>query len=698
METEYNFLTIDDTTKICDDIYIRPDITIEMNKKIKKNYWDRNEIRDLIKNYTIAIQLDDDFSGYEKTRSVLYNEINNYYKKKQGDSKVPTFPIISTPAIKKKTPAKPDSTKKSKKKTPAKPSASETTKPCSGKGDACKKLKKFKDPKCEDQEGCKWVTNTGCVPSTTIIEKGNIGKPVGKSGVSKTKVCGGNKNGTKQGDHKCEDEEGCKWVINTGCISTKGLFKWKNNSCFMDSVLINLIYYAMIIEKTHPDNPLLNIFLQKHSSLLEISLNTEFASELKLIKKLFTDIKKGTKSSLLHDNNESGSMGYKCKLCDVDAIFANYKKKPKSKKKSESKETHEPSSAGHDAIEFFNDFLGVVIKFGIKLNPGNDWTQQTSIKRTYKGEDDSGIPLKSIYDFIHNDEYKIGDKLSQIKDLYFNNNIFNTDLAESLPIVDDIKIQFQKISLDIITKSTMGNVINAKFPGCELDLNTEGIIKADLNKLYSDCEDESLNTESVKKLIAPYHSGEFQLRREFDYKPTEPHPKLILNEYNLDSKTQDIFFNIPRNTPHNPHEIIPDNYIKIRPTDYYTSSDCTIKYADLQYYKLFSLIMIIPNETGTAHYVSIICINNKFYLYDDMDTELFEIGTWDKLLIYKYKSNTNVSQKNTILLHYMKIDKKKLTIINNDFDTGGVVKFKGPDNITYVDDSKSKIIKVSDEP
>ena len=66
METEYNFLTIDDTTKICDDIYIRPDITIKMKKKINKNYWNIKDIQDLIKNYNIAIQLVDDFSGYKK--------------------------------------------------------------------------------------------------------------------------------------------------------------------------------------------------------------------------------------------------------------------------------------------------------------------------------------------------------------------------------------------------------------------------------------------------------------------------------------------------------------------------------------------------------------------------------------------------------------------------------------------------------
>ena len=79
-----------------------------------------------------------------------------------------------------------------------------------GKG-KCKKFRKTKDPKCNDQPGCKWVVKKGCldkVPTgaTKVTSRTNGQKKIKCKKFRKTK------------DPKCNDQPKCKWVKKKGCL------------------------------------------------------------------------------------------------------------------------------------------------------------------------------------------------------------------------------------------------------------------------------------------------------------------------------------------------------------------------------------------------------------------------------------------------------------------------------------------------
>jgi len=100
--------------------------------------------------------------------------------------------------------------KKPAKKPGKKPVKQPANKPCS-------KLRKTKDPKCEEQEGCQWVTGKGC---TEKAAKKSSSKPAAKPAAkpvkkpAKKKPCSKLR---KTKDPKCEEQEGCKWVVRKGC-------------------------------------------------------------------------------------------------------------------------------------------------------------------------------------------------------------------------------------------------------------------------------------------------------------------------------------------------------------------------------------------------------------------------------------------------------------------------------------------------
>ena len=97
-------------------------------------------------------------------------------------------------------------TKYFKKKPAKQPAKQPANKPCS-------KLRKTKDPKCEEQEGCQWVTGKGCTEkaakkSSKPAAKQPAKKPAKKKPCSKLR---------KTKDPKCEEQQGCKWVVRKGC-------------------------------------------------------------------------------------------------------------------------------------------------------------------------------------------------------------------------------------------------------------------------------------------------------------------------------------------------------------------------------------------------------------------------------------------------------------------------------------------------
>ena len=69
----------------------------------------------------------------------------------------------------------------------------------------CKKLRKTKDPKCNDQDGCKWIVGKGCSDNES---RGSIPSPPKKSSCSKLR---------KSKDPKCNDQIGCEWKVGKGC-------------------------------------------------------------------------------------------------------------------------------------------------------------------------------------------------------------------------------------------------------------------------------------------------------------------------------------------------------------------------------------------------------------------------------------------------------------------------------------------------
>ena len=94
---------------------------------------------------------------------------------------------------------------------------------CQKGGNKCKSYRKTKDPKCEEQAGCKWVVRQGCLESevsapvrvapTKIVKASPSPKKVVKASSSK-KPC---KSYKKTKEPKCEEQPGCHWVTGHGC-------------------------------------------------------------------------------------------------------------------------------------------------------------------------------------------------------------------------------------------------------------------------------------------------------------------------------------------------------------------------------------------------------------------------------------------------------------------------------------------------
>ena len=82
----------------------------------------------------------------------------------------------------------------------------------------CKKYKKTKEPKCNDQPGCSWKTGQGCLPKSDVVVEPVVVEPVVFEPVvveGKTKDCGSFK---KTKEPKCNDQPGCSWKTGQGCL------------------------------------------------------------------------------------------------------------------------------------------------------------------------------------------------------------------------------------------------------------------------------------------------------------------------------------------------------------------------------------------------------------------------------------------------------------------------------------------------
>ena len=75
---------------------------------------------------------------------------------------------------------------------------------------SCKEYLKNIDPTCEDQEGCEWVVGSGCV--------GNRSRSPPR--VNTKLSCSSYRKNTK-GKPKCGDQEGCEWVVGSGCVGNR---------------------------------------------------------------------------------------------------------------------------------------------------------------------------------------------------------------------------------------------------------------------------------------------------------------------------------------------------------------------------------------------------------------------------------------------------------------------------------------------
>jgi len=89
---------------------------------------------------------------------------------------------------------------------------------CQKGGNNCKKYKKTKEPKCQEQVGCKWVVRQGCHENEVDVPLAPEPKRVTKTPPSKPKSskkpC---KSYKKTKDPKCEEQEGCYWIKGKGC-------------------------------------------------------------------------------------------------------------------------------------------------------------------------------------------------------------------------------------------------------------------------------------------------------------------------------------------------------------------------------------------------------------------------------------------------------------------------------------------------
>ena len=89
---------------------------------------------------------------------------------------------------------------------------------CQKGGNNCKKYKKTKEPKCQEQDGCKWVVRQGCLENEVNVPLAPKPKRVTKTPASKPKSSKKNCNSYKKTkDPKCEEQEGCYWIKGKGC-------------------------------------------------------------------------------------------------------------------------------------------------------------------------------------------------------------------------------------------------------------------------------------------------------------------------------------------------------------------------------------------------------------------------------------------------------------------------------------------------
>ena len=91
---------------------------------------------------------------------------------------------------------------------------------CQNGGNKCKQYKKTKEPKCEEQDGCKWVVRQGCLEDEVHVPLSPEPKRVTKTTVPKPKSSRKNcKAYKKTREPKCEEQDGCYWVTNEGCLN-----------------------------------------------------------------------------------------------------------------------------------------------------------------------------------------------------------------------------------------------------------------------------------------------------------------------------------------------------------------------------------------------------------------------------------------------------------------------------------------------
>ena len=82
----------------------------------------------------------------------------------------------------------------------------------------CKKFRKTKDPKCNLQLGCAWVVKEGCLNIISPVNdpvKGPVKDHV-KVLSHKRSSC---KKFKKTKDPKCNEQLGCDWVVGKGCLN-----------------------------------------------------------------------------------------------------------------------------------------------------------------------------------------------------------------------------------------------------------------------------------------------------------------------------------------------------------------------------------------------------------------------------------------------------------------------------------------------
>jgi hypothetical protein len=103
-------------------------------------------------------------------------------------------------------------------------------------GSNCKKFRKTKDPKCEEQDGCYWETGKGCLDRAPVSIKEVSPKKATKKSSSKVRAVpasapvsaaaapvkksskGRCSQYKKTVDPKCNYQEGCHWEVRKGCV------------------------------------------------------------------------------------------------------------------------------------------------------------------------------------------------------------------------------------------------------------------------------------------------------------------------------------------------------------------------------------------------------------------------------------------------------------------------------------------------